>query len=99
MPAWSQSRHGAVDQLSRHMRFRHARFIVHPAPRQIKLAVDEGMTALCDTAGEDTDLAVRDFARRARIATRDAAGRLALFQVARLVDDEDRVVSASASSA
>lgn len=74
------------------MRFRHARFIICPALRQIKLAVDEGMATLCDIAGEDADLAVRDLARRARILTRDAAGRLALLQETRLVDDEDRVV-------
>jgi hypothetical protein len=82
---------GAVDLLVRRMRFRHARVILRPALRQIKLAVDEGMAALRDIAGEDADLAIRDLARRARILTRDAAGRLALFQETRLVDDEDRV--------
>ena len=50
------------------------------------------MTARRDIAGEDADLAVGDLARRTRILPRDAAGRLALFQEPRLVDNENRVV-------
>ena len=74
------------------MRLGHARRIVRPALGQIQFAVDEGMAARRDIAGEDADLAVRDLARRTRVLPRDAAGRLALLQEPRLVDDENRVV-------
>src|SRR5208337_4435553 len=57
-----------------------------------QFAVDEGVTARRDIAGEDADLAVGDLARRTRILPRDAAGRLALLQEPRLVDDENSVV-------
>ena len=50
------------------------------------------MSARRDIAGEDANLAVRDLARRARVLPRDAAGRLALLQEPRLVDNENRVV-------
>ena len=82
----------AVDDLLRNMRLGHARRIVRPAFGQIQFAVDEGMAARCDIAGENADLAVRDLACRARILPRDAAGRLALFQKSRLVDDENRIL-------
>ena len=83
---------GAFDDLLRNMRLGHARRIVRPAFGQIQFAVDEGMTARRDIAGEDADLAIRDLARRTRILPRDATGRLALFQEPRLVDNENRVV-------
>jgi len=50
------------------------------------------VTARRDIAGEDADLTVGDLARRTRILPRDAAGRLALLQEPRLVDNENRVV-------
>jgi hypothetical protein len=78
----------AFDHLSRHVRLGHARRIVRPALGQIQFAVDEGVTARRDIAGEDADLTVGDLARRTRLLPRDAAGRLPLLQEPRLVDDE-----------
>jgi hypothetical protein len=46
------------------VRLGHARLVFRPALGQIKLAIDEGVAARRDIAGENADLAVRDLACR-----------------------------------
>ena len=74
------------------MRRLHARRIVRPRFWQIKRPVDEGVTVPRDIAGEDTDLAVRDLARRAGILPANAARGLALLEKSGLIDYQNRVI-------
>jgi len=50
------------------------------------------MAVTRNVGGEHADLAIGDLARRACILARNAAGRLALFQKAGLVNDKNRVL-------
>src|SRR6267378_4916412 len=69
-----------------------ASWIVGPFLRKIQRTVDESMTVARNVGREDTDLAVRDLARRTSVLTRHAARRFALFEKAGLIDHEDRVI-------
>ena len=50
------------------------------------------MTVTRNVGSEDSDLAVRDLARRTSVLPRHAAPRLALLEKAGLVDHHDRIV-------
>ncbi len=75
----------------RHVRASPASRIVGPGFRQIKGAVDEGVTLARDIGREHADLAVGDLAGRAGVLPADATGGFALLQESRLVHDEHRV--------
>ena len=66
--------------------------IVSPFLWKIQRAIDEPMTVARNIGSEDSDLAVRDFARGTRVLPCHSARRLALFEKAGLVDHQDRIV-------
>jgi hypothetical protein len=59
--------------------------------RSLVRPVYEGMAMPRDITGKDTNLAVRNLARRTGILPRNAAGRLALLEKSSFIDDENRV--------
>src|SRR5436853_4032272 len=67
-------------------------WIVGPFLRKIQRAVDERMTVARNVGCENTDLAVRDLARRTSVLPRHSARRLALLEKTGLIDHEDRVI-------
>ena len=97
------SRKGALDHLGRKLRLgrkadvaRHvcglqASRIVGPALRQIQRAIDEGMAMTRHIGSKNTDLAVRNFARRSSILPRHPTRCLALFQKAGFIDHQHRI--------
>jgi hypothetical protein len=62
--------------------------IIRPALRQIERAVHEGMTVARHIGREYPDLAIRDLPGRTGVLSRHSAGRLALLEIAGLVDDQ-----------
>src|SRR6476620_1620152 len=66
--------------------------IVGPFLRKIQRTIDQRMTVARNIGREDSDLAVRDLARRTSVLPRYSARRLALFEKAGLVDHEHRIV-------
>src|SRR3954453_22760043 len=68
-------------------------WIVGPFLRKIQRAVDERMTVGRNVGCENTDLAVRDLARRTSVLPRHSARRLALLEKTGLIDHEDRVIA------
>src|SRR5664279_3565036 len=67
---WSQSRHRG------HVGGFQETWIVGPFLRKIQRTIDERMTVARNVGSEDTDLAVRDFARRTSVLPRHSARRL-----------------------
>src|SRR6202161_816335 len=55
-------------------------WIVGPFLRKIQRTIDERMTVTRNVGSEDSDLAVRDFARGASVLPRHSARRLALLE-------------------
>jgi hypothetical protein len=67
---------------------RQAGRIVGPGLGQVERPIDEGVAVARYVGREDADLAVGDLARRAGVLARHAAGGLALFEEAGLVQDQ-----------
>src|SRR5207344_3213074 len=98
------SRKGALDHLDRKLRLgrkadvvRHicglqANRIVGPALRQIERPIDESMAVTRHVGSKNTDLTVRNFARRTSILPRYSARCLALREKAGLIDHQHRVL-------
>src|SRR4029077_9409804 len=98
------SRKGALDHLDRKLRLgrkadvvRHrcvvqASRIVGPALRQIERPIDESMAVTRHVGSKNTDLTVRNFARRTSILPRYSARCLALLEKAGLIDHQHRVL-------
>src|SRR6476660_8754233 len=98
------SRKGALDHLDRKLRLgrkadvvRHicglqANRIVGPALRQIERPIDESMAVTRHVGSKNTDLTVRNFARRTSILPRYSARCLALLEKAGLIDHQHRVL-------
>src|SRR5438034_2888367 len=98
------SRKGALDHLDRKLRLgrkadvvRHicglqASRIVGPALRQIARQIDEGIAVTLHVGSKNTDLTVRNFARRTSILPRYSARCLALLEKAGLIDHQHRVL-------
>src|SRR5438067_8020214 len=96
------SRKGALDHLDRKLRLgqkadvvRHicglpASRIVGPALRQIERPIDESMAVTRHVGSKNTDLTVRNFARRTSILPRYSARCLALLEKAGLIDLQHR---------
>src|SRR5208282_3409977 len=66
--------------------------IVGPALRQIERPIDEGMAVTRHVGSKNTDLTVRNFARRAGVLPRYPARSLALLEKAGFIDHQHRVL-------
>src|ERR1700731_2796551 len=66
--------------------------IVGPALRQIERPIDESMAVTRHVGSKNTDLTVRNFARRTSILPRYSARCLALLEKAGLIDHQHRVL-------
>lgn len=75
-----QSRLRREADFARHIGCLQARRFVGPALGQIEGTIDEGMAVTRYVGGENTDLAIRDLARRTRILPRYATRSFALLQ-------------------
>jgi hypothetical protein len=70
---------------------RRAGRVIGPGLGQVEGAVDESMPVPGHVGREYPDLAVRDLPGRARVLAPDPAGRLALLQKARLIENQNRI--------
>src|SRR6202162_2343958 len=98
------SRKGALDHLDRKLRLgrksdvvrhiggRKASRIVGRALRQIERPIDESMAVTRHVGSKNTNLTVRNFARRTSILPRYSARCLALLEKAGLIDHQHRVL-------
>jgi len=75
----------------RHMGRRHPRRIVRPGLGQIQRPVDKRMAMARHIGGEHADLAIRDLAGRSCVLASHTAGRVALLQKARLIENQHGV--------
>src|ERR1019366_5645146 len=66
--------------------------IIGPFLRKIQRTIDERMTVARNVGSEDSDLAVRDLARRTGVLPCHPARLLALLEKAGLVDHKHRIV-------
>src|SRR5260370_22314238 len=83
---------GRKADVVRHICGLQASRIVGPALRQIERPIDESMAVTRHVGSKNTDLTVRNFARRTSILPRYSARCLALLEKAGLIDHQHRVL-------
>src|SRR5262245_21565836 len=83
---------GRKADVTRHVCGLQASRIVDPALRQIERSIDEGMAVTRYVGSKNTDLTVRNFARRTSVLPRDPARSLALLEKAGFIDHQHRVL-------